>query len=278
LGSEFDDWVYWHLFTNTVDYNSSHIELLLNDVCLTELSEEFFTALNESECYVTTDSQSAILSWNKAPFLGLRPDIYYCLTVAGLLIWGTLSDESMVLSFTIAAGPRQRSHFRVRVPWDSWPYFTVSDSRFPFSSPPTTRRFTVDVFNAASTRVCIECTNELPFITARRPEYKSPCRTFNCTLLLCWLSWKSRAWQFAPGDDSFVAIRCSGNVISEPLLSNRRLIRLHHLGFQPSCHNIASYGREARITNWEVRTLNKDRRTAGYTCFNIKWNLDIMKE
>jgi hypothetical protein len=29
-----------------------------------------------SESYVTSDSQSASLSWNKAPIWGLRPDIY----------------------------------------------------------------------------------------------------------------------------------------------------------------------------------------------------------
>jgi hypothetical protein len=40
-----------------------------------------------------------------------------------------ISDEKMGLSFTIAPGPRQRSHYQVRVPRDSWPYFTVSDSR-----------------------------------------------------------------------------------------------------------------------------------------------------
>jgi hypothetical protein len=34
MGSGFDDWVYWHFFTITVDYNSIRIELLLNDVCL----------------------------------------------------------------------------------------------------------------------------------------------------------------------------------------------------------------------------------------------------
>jgi hypothetical protein len=44
-----------------------------------------------------------------------------------------------------------------------------------------------------------------------------------------------------PGNDSFVAIRYSGNVISEPLPSNGRLLRLHHFGFQPSCHNIIYY-------------------------------------
>jgi hypothetical protein len=37
------------------------------------------------------------------------------------------------------------------VPSDSRPYFTVSDSRLPFSSPPTTRRATVEVFDPAST-------------------------------------------------------------------------------------------------------------------------------
>jgi hypothetical protein len=30
--------------------------------------------------------------------------------VAGLLMWGALSDERTRLSFRIAAGPRQRSH------------------------------------------------------------------------------------------------------------------------------------------------------------------------
>jgi hypothetical protein len=58
----------------------------------------------------------------------------------------------MGLLFTIAAGPRQHGHSRVRVPWDLWPYFTVSDSRLPFLSPPTTHRATVEVFNPASTR------------------------------------------------------------------------------------------------------------------------------
>jgi hypothetical protein len=45
MGSGFDDWVYWHFFTITVNDNSSHIELLLNDVCPTNLSEAL-TALN----------------------------------------------------------------------------------------------------------------------------------------------------------------------------------------------------------------------------------------
>jgi hypothetical protein len=37
----------------------------------------------------------------------------------------------MGLAFKITAGPRQRSHSQVRVPQNSWPYFTVSDSKLP---------------------------------------------------------------------------------------------------------------------------------------------------
>jgi hypothetical protein len=48
-----------------------------------------------------------------------KRDLYYCQTVAGLLMLGVLSDERAGLSFTIVAGPRQRSHFRAQVPWDS---------------------------------------------------------------------------------------------------------------------------------------------------------------
>jgi hypothetical protein len=65
---------------------------------------------------------------------------------------GALSDERSGLSFTIAAGPRQRRRSLVRVPWDSRPYFFLSDSRLLFSSPPTTHRTTLEVFDPASAR------------------------------------------------------------------------------------------------------------------------------
>jgi hypothetical protein len=38
----------------------------------------------------------------------------------GLLMWGVLSDERMGVSSTVAAGPCQRSHSRVRVPASTW--------------------------------------------------------------------------------------------------------------------------------------------------------------
>jgi hypothetical protein len=58
--------------------------------------------------------------------------------LADLLMWGVLSDERTVLPFTFASGPRQRSLCRVRVPSDSRPCFTLSDSKLPFSWSPTT--------------------------------------------------------------------------------------------------------------------------------------------
>jgi hypothetical protein len=57
--------------------------------------------------------------------------LYYYQIVSGLLTWGALSGERTVLPFTIAAGRRQRSYSWIRVPRDSRPHFTVSDSRLP---------------------------------------------------------------------------------------------------------------------------------------------------
>jgi hypothetical protein len=107
---------------------------------------------SQSESYITTNGQSASLSWNNAPIWGLWPDFCYCQTAASLLMWCALSDKRTGLSFTIAAGSRHRSRSQVRVPWDSRPYFPVPDSRLPFSSPPTTRRATMEVFYPASIR------------------------------------------------------------------------------------------------------------------------------
>jgi hypothetical protein len=83
---------------------------------------------------------------------------------------GALSDERTGLSFVCAAGSCQLSLSRVIIPWDLRPYFTVSDLRLPFSSPPTTRRVTVEEFDPASTRVWIEFTKDLSFISSGGPN------------------------------------------------------------------------------------------------------------
>jgi hypothetical protein len=95
--------IWLHLHMGNSGFPSIHINL------------SPFTHSAESDSYVMTDSQLASLSWNKAPIWGLRPNLYYCLTVSGLLIWDALSDERTGLLFIIVTGPRHRSHFRVRV-------------------------------------------------------------------------------------------------------------------------------------------------------------------
>jgi hypothetical protein len=91
-----------------------------------------------------------------------------------------LSDERTGPSFVYSAGPPKRSLSRIRIPWDSWPYFTLSDLSLPFSSPPTTRRITVEVFDSASTRV---------WVRSRRSRSRS---------LMPVISRHAHAWPRAP--------------------------------------------------------------------------------
>jgi hypothetical protein len=90
----------------------------------------------------------------KHPFRAYDQICINRMTIAFFLLWGALSDERTGLTFIYAAGPCQRNLSLLRAPWVSRPYFTVSYLRLPFSSPPTTRRVTVEVFDPASTRGC----------------------------------------------------------------------------------------------------------------------------
>jgi hypothetical protein len=132
------------------------------------------------------------------PIWGSWPDIYYCLTVTVLFLSGALSDERTGLSF-IYADPRQRSLSRVPVPCDSSPYFTLSGLRLPFSSPPTTRRVTVEVFEPAPTRVSANASIALFITPLHGPSRK---RRFQNYLYFCMRN------------------RCIGNVYLEPLHRN----------------------------------------------------------
>jgi hypothetical protein len=118
-------------------------------VCLTAALVE----KSESEFYVTTDSQSASLSWNKDPsgsydqILITVWQLRFCFCEAPSLTRGRVCLLYVLLA-------RQCSPW-VWGPMVSRRYFTVSDLRLPFSSPPTTRRVTVEVFDPASTRVTL---------------------------------------------------------------------------------------------------------------------------
>jgi hypothetical protein len=83
--------------------------------------------LNQS--HIATDSQSVSKSWCRAPS-GAYDQIFITVwQLRSRFLWCALSDERTGLSFVHAADPCQRSLSRFRVPWDSRPYFTVSDLR-----------------------------------------------------------------------------------------------------------------------------------------------------
>jgi hypothetical protein len=105
--------------------------LTLNYWTLSSLTNGWSRIKVKVKIFFTTDGQLVSLSWCQAPIWGLRPHFYYRQAIADLLIWGAVSDERTGLPFTVSDGPRQCSHSRVLVPGDSWPYFTVSDSRLP---------------------------------------------------------------------------------------------------------------------------------------------------
>jgi hypothetical protein len=77
VGSGYDDWVYWHFITITINCNSSHIDLLLNDICLLNLYEDSLTAL-ESELESLHDWRFTANQFVLATIpLGLRPEFFF---------------------------------------------------------------------------------------------------------------------------------------------------------------------------------------------------------
>jgi hypothetical protein len=80
-----------------------------------------------------------------------------------------------------------RSLSRVQVPWDMRPYFTVSHLRLLFSSPPTTRRVTVEVLDPASTRVSMTMISCCYFMYPVKDRYKT---TQHCSTLSKMLNGK----------------------------------------------------------------------------------------
>jgi hypothetical protein len=93
----------------------------------------------------------------------------YCIVSVRRPLWR--EDRSL---FCICCCPRQRRLSQIRVPWISRPYFTVSVLRLPFSSPPTTRRVTVEVFDPASTQVWTKLLQESRYIAFAQNTHRKP--------------------------------------------------------------------------------------------------------
>jgi hypothetical protein len=177
---------------------------------------------SNSESYVTTNGQSASLSWNITPIWGLRPDLDYSQTVAGLLMWGVLSDERTGLSFLCAAGPCQRSVSRVRVhgTWDlillsqiwDFPFrrlLRLAGSRWRYSTPPPHGGLAIGLARP-------------PYITLEPTVYITPFPTVDVIAFLrCCAFNNALPWLWAFNCWSYIA--CSE---PEPLCSNGRIFLL----------------------------------------------------
>jgi hypothetical protein len=145
-----------------------------------------------------------------------------------LFLWGALSDERTGLSCVYAASPRQRSLSRARVPWISRLYFTVSVLILPFSSPPTTRRVTVEVFDPAEEQTFIYSKHisrdHYPAsILARQSDLQ---KTHQWSLSTVVMSPRTRKTQLPLllrnlATDCLPRISLRGNLFTNPLPSNR---------------------------------------------------------
>jgi hypothetical protein len=95
---------------------------------------------NPIQGYFTTDSLTPISSfWRQAPWDSQPVSSFPNWTLAVIVLIEHPLWQEVRLSYTIAAGLRQRSHSQVRVPQDSWPHFTVSDSKLPQPGGPGPR-------------------------------------------------------------------------------------------------------------------------------------------
>jgi hypothetical protein len=144
-GSGSDYWIYWHLLKSllvTINYSSvanlptSQITRTRSILLLVLRCTSYIQSQNQSQSYFTT---GCLPSSRQAP-CDSRPGILFSnWTLAVIVLIKHPPGERMGLSFTIAAGPHQRSHSQIRFPRDSWPHFTVSDSRLPKPGGPGLR-------------------------------------------------------------------------------------------------------------------------------------------
>jgi hypothetical protein len=171
VGSKFDDWVYWTplwqlqsiITAHTLNSSLKTSVWRISHISLTALwiSDSGTTQSCESSRVLCYDRRSVGQSvWEIHPS-GAYDQIFITVKQLRVCWCGAHSlTRGRVCRLQLQLDPRQYNHSRVRVPWDSRPYFTLSDSRLPFSSTPTCRA-TVEVFDLAS---------KCPFMTRCGPR------------------------------------------------------------------------------------------------------------
>jgi hypothetical protein len=196
MGSRFDGWSYWHYFTITsvITVHNQGLSTTRSNRCWTTrvfsstvMNDErripghilnFLERRLSLRLMLRPTISRPVYLWINHPS-GTYDQIYYCQIVAGLLMWDALSDERTGLSFSIVAGPRQRSHSQVQVPWDSRPLSQIRDFSFRRLLRLAGLRWRYSILPPH------EWITTLLYVTSRRPEYRSPSQTVPLLFIRC---------------------------------------------------------------------------------------------
>jgi hypothetical protein len=160
--------VSWQRIYNSFTVTTAHIKLsfhkqtpLYSFVC-PQLSFLFRSNYSSTDCW----SEAARMSWNKALVWGLRPDHFYCLTVAGLLIWGALWREDGHVVYNCwwsspapsFSGPEfHGTHHNLLSQIRDFPFrrlLRLSGLRWRYSTPPPHGRLYIRVFLSLIVTMC----------------------------------------------------------------------------------------------------------------------------
>jgi hypothetical protein len=161
----------------------------------------------------------------------------------------------MGLSFTIADGSRQRCYSQMRVPRDWWPYFTASDSRLlqPGGLGP---RIYISQIQGGPVIPPVPgfCFRRLLRFAELRWRYSTPlphvnlnCQT-STLFFIAILRGPNRKHRLQQYLYFCFRIRCRGNIFTQPLPSNGRLLWLHYSDLQASCHNTISLNSARKLS------------------------------
>jgi hypothetical protein len=151
----------------------------LNYSCLGFPYRTDFVSQSHSQSYFMTDGLPPISSsWQQAPW-DSRPVIFSNWTLAVIILMKHSLWREYGSVVCNCCWSSQRSHSQVRVLWDSWLHFTVSDSRLPQLRGTGSHIY---IFQKHGGPVIppgtgfshwLGCRNCLPFNPSARTEYKT---------------------------------------------------------------------------------------------------------